>query len=368
MSLVTQMMRDLEAEKSAAQDQNKNELPLFAAANLLYGKHHQPTAKRARLILIVALVLALGLLFVDRVLLAPPHNLIDNGPVDVDEKNNFTNQPIADSHSIKVNAKNKEEVEAVYANKSEATITATITNSVTSKKPLIEASVENDHRLIRRSESHSSKSAPKQAAIKKPRKLSPEALDTQRYEKASQLLANSGYTSAINYLSVQLPKKIMVVKALRYFKSVILNISLMIEAQRFLEAEDLLVLYSQAHPSNRDFYKLNIRLALAQQEYISALALLDEYSIPINQDPEFTEFRAVIQHIQGNYAQAQSSYKQLLQFNNRRSRWWMGLAIALDASANFEGAGQAYRQALLTVDLSSAHGTYASRRITELAQ
>ena len=72
MNLVTQMVRDLESDHSSTEKEKKGELPLFAAANLLYGKNHQPTAKRARLIIIISLLLAMALLMVDRILL-PQH-------------------------------------------------------------------------------------------------------------------------------------------------------------------------------------------------------------------------------------------------------------------------------------------------------
>ena len=71
---------------------------------------------------------------------------------------------------------------------------------------------------------------------------------------------------------------------------------------------------------------------------------------------------------QSRYVDAADSYNQLLQFDNRPARWWMGLAVAFDGSADFQRAEQAYQQVLLTTDLTKEHSVYALRRISDLSQ
>lgn len=367
MSIITQMMRDLDADESAVKDKKQNSLPLFAAANLLYDNHHQPTAKRARLIMVVALLLALGLLFVDRVLLAELYKPIVGHQYNA----NTPSQKTFKRTSIPV-----KEIEETTATEY-SVITAGLglaedfpmdkpSNQPSSQKgskpkndkPQSQASVNTDVTAPEKK--------PTQVAIKKSRPLSAKALDIQRYEKASQILAQYGQSHAIDFLAKQLPTAFTHIKNMQYFKSVILNISLLINAHRFLEAEALLATYQAAHPSNVDFIKLAIRLSMAQRAYTDALALLNQHSIAISDDAEFTELRAAIQHAQGRYLDAQTSYQQLLQFDSRPSRWWMGLAIAFDAAANFKAAEQAYTQVLLASDVSVEHSAYASKRLTDV--
>ena len=143
---------------------------------------------------------------------------------------------------------------------------------------------------------------------------------------------------------------------------------MLIETQRFLQAEFLIDQYQKVYPSNNDFSKLRIRLLMAQKNYPQVLILLDSLSMPINVDAEFEELRAVSQQAQGQYVDAQNTYKKLLEFDNRSARWWMGLAVAFDSSADFKSAEQAYHQVLLSEDLTAEHNTYALRRITDISR
>ena len=204
--------------------------------------------------------------------------------------------------------------------------------------------------------------------LKVKRPLNQESADKRDYENALELLSHKGEIAAINYLSQHQAKSDTEIKQRRFFKSVILYASLLVETQRYSAAESLLKTYQAAHSDKQAFSKLLIRLALKQYNYQQALVLLDKFSLPINQDAEFTELRAVTQQAQSRYVEAADSYQQLLQFDNRRARWWMGLAVAFDGSADFQRAEQAYQQVLLSSDLTTEHNVYALRRINDLSQ
>ncbi len=404
MSLVTQMVRDLESDNSKTEAVNneavnnaavkKIELPLFAAANLLYGKNHQPTAERARLIMLVALLLALVLLLFDRVLLPPQYkhklsvevddntlaadgesldeadfyrdNLVielsdDALKIVVDDKSNIAKEAEIkrDESAFQQHQINNQAVKAVWGKD-----TNKDTNEDTNKRPEKETITkkENEDRL------KDNEKPAEQLVLKKNRPLSAEAIDIRNYEKAMTLLAKKGAIAAIDYLGQHQEKTILDIERREFFKSAILYSSLLIETQNFSQAELLIIQYHEAHPSNNNFSKLRIRLAMAQQNFSQAIQLLDAFSVPIDSDAEFTALRAVIHQAQGQYIDAQQAYKQLLQSDSSSARWWMGLAVAFDSSADFGSAEQAYQQVLLSADLTSEHNAYALRRISDISR
>ena len=388
MSLVTQMVRDLEVDSPQPQVEKRGELPLFAAANILYGKHHQPTAKRARIILLIALLLALILILVDRVLLPSQYKLkfsdkvesnsfVESQEVFVDEADLYSDVPVIKQSNNDFRLSNKNAKELNQELREVGETTATLESEKTEAISVMRTdTAENIELPLKDKESKTIQ----QNIIKTKRSLSDREIDINHYEKALSLLGEHGAVAAINYLSSDLnnhlnnhlishqAKAAEDIKVSGFFKSIILHASLLIETQRFSQADVLIDQYQKVYPSNTDFSKLNIRLLMAQNNYPQVLSLLDSLSMPINVDAEFEELRAVSQQAQGQYVDAQNTYKKLLEFDNRSARWWMGLAVAFDSSADFKSAEQAYHQVLLSEDLTAEHNTYALRRITDISR
>ena len=388
MSLVTQMVRDLEVDSPQPQVEKRGELPLFAAANILYGKHHQPTAKRARIILLIALLLALILILVDRVLLPLQYKLkfsdkvesnsfVESQEVFVDEADLYSDVPVIKQSNNDFRLSNKNAKELNQELREVGETTATLESEKTEAISVMRTdTAENIELPLKDKESKTIQ----QNIIKTKRSLSDREIDINHYEKALSLLGEHGAVAAINYLSSDLnnhlnnhlishqAKAAEDIKVSGFFKSIILHASLLIETQRFSQADVLIDQYQKVYPSNTDFSKLNIRLLMAQNNYPQVLSLLDSLSMPINVDAEFEELRAVSQQAQGQYVDAQNTYKKLLEFDNRSARWWMGLAVAFDSSADFKSAEQAYHQVLLSEDLTAEHNTYALRRITDISR
>jgi len=388
MSLVTQMVRDLEVDSPQPQVEKRGELPLFAAANILYGKHHQPTAKRARIILLIALLLALILILVDRVLLPSQYKLkfsdkvesnsfVESQEVFVDEADLYSDVPVIKKSNNDFRLSNKNAKELNQELREVGETTATLESEKTEAISVMRTdTAENIELPLKDKESKTIQ----QNIIKTKRSLSDREIDINHYEKALSLLGEHGAVAAINYLSSDLnnhlnnhlishqAKAAEDIKVSGFFKSIILHASLLIETQRFSQADVLIDQYQKVYPSNTDFSKLKIRLLMAQKNYPQVLSLLDSLSMPINVDAEFEELRAVSQQAQGQYVDAQNTYKKLLEFDNRSARWWMGLAVAFDSSADFKSAEQAYHQVLLSEDLTAEHNTYALRRITDISR
>ena len=388
MNLVTQMVRDLEVDSPQPQVEKRGELPLFAAANILYGKHHQPTAKRARIILLIALLLALILILVDRVLLPSQYKLkfsdkvesnsfVESQEVFVDEADLYSDVPVIKQSNNDFRLSNKNAKELNQELREVGETTATLESEKTEAISVMRTdTAENIELPLKDKESKTIQ----QNIIKTKRSLSDREIDINHYEKALSLLGEHGAVAAINYLSSDLnnhlnnhlishqAKAAEDIKVSGFFKSIILHASLLIETQRFSQADVLIDQYQKVYPSNTDFSKLNIRLLMAQNNYPQVLSLLDSLSMPINVDAEFEELRAVSQQAQGQYVDAQNTYKKLLEFDNRSARWWMGLAVAFDSSADFKSAEQAYHKVLLSENLTAEHNTYALRRITDISR
>ena len=286
MSLVTQMVRDLESDHSKTEKENKGELPLFAAANLLYGKNHQPTAKRARLIIIISLLLAMALLMVDRILL-PQHykwklsgndelnslagvkaavpdmfetldlyideSDIKTSEADLSESRDSNEMTVSAKHddtlytpdatdipnTVLLQAKPSESIAVIHEYKVKAhkvksaeddvqVVTANKAGESNKRRIII-----NEITVAQPTSASIPEPAEESAILKVKRPLNQESIDIRNYENALALLSDKGVIAAINYLSQHQAKSDAEIKGRRYFKSVILHASLLVETQRF---------------------------------------------------------------------------------------------------------------------------------------
>ncbi len=218
------------------------------------------------------------------------------------------------------------------------------------------------------------------AVVKTARPLSAAALDKQTVNKANRLLASGLNDTAIKWLVDRLAQNS------RLVNSAALYAKLLISDSQFDDAANIIQKYKTGSSENLPladskrvgalttalgkteliFTKLDIRLAIAKQQYDQALLLIDNAAVPVHRDAGFLELRAAIFQAQEKYADAILAYEKLLAFNSNRSQWWMGLAVAMDASAKFSGAKQAYQNALALGGLESSLGQYANARIAQL--
>lgn len=100
------------------------------------------------------------------------------------------------------------------------------------------------------------------------------------------------------------------------------------------------------YPQKFDYLILLARVQQAAGEYIPALQSLSR--IPdedLLSRQKWIQESSIGQKVR-NYTLAEDSYRKLLQTEATQSRWWMGLAYALDAQKKYDIAIEAYRQAL----------------------
>ena len=91
--------------------------------------------------------------------------------------------------------------------------------------------------------------------------------------------------------------------------------------------------------------KLYARALLQLNRDQQAITLLREHAPPVAQDPEYHALLAALYQRAGRYDDAIALYRDLLQRNPHQALWWMGLAMALEASQRPANALSAYQQA-----------------------
>ncbi|MFT5235366.1 MAG: MSHA biogenesis protein MshN [Shewanella sp.] len=115
---------------------------------------------------------------------------------------------------------------------------------------------------------------------------------------------------------------------------------------RLASASNTLKEGTELFPQRFDYLMLQARVQQAGGEFQQALASLsqipDDASIS---KQKWTQESSLAQKVK-NYTLAENSYRKLLQTEATQSRWWMGLAYALDAQTKYATAIEAYRQAL----------------------
>lgn len=94
------------------------------------------------------------------------------------------------------------------------------------------------------------------------------------------------------------------------------------------------------------FAKLRARLQSARGDLASALDTLSLAVPPVAEDLEFHALKAAIAQQAGNYALAEAVYQELTAVQSGNATWQAGLGIALDAQSKSEAARVAFQRAL----------------------
>lgn len=395
MSLVAQVIRDLNASDPNGVAAEHGKLPLFAAAEQL---HNEQKQRGSRLMLVLLVVITIMVIVVSGYLFVIPHQnissasvsdvgqIVSNEQSDIADYSTEVAMPVAEVPAVDPAIASAAKIAEVISVKNQpiSEPVNVVNNSVSTDaiidKPKVSESVETlaangqRRKIIQSSVAIDDLAAVQKAtppvAVKTARVLSAADIDLQIEAEANRILASGLRSTAVNFLSDKLAGQStdgeLLAEALIKVKSAALYAALLIESQQFETVDALLPIYVKAHPQSLDFARLQVRSAMAQQDYLQAITLLDNFAVPVDHDPTFTELRAAAQQAQGYYSLAAVSYKALLAVDNRSSRWWMGLAVALDASAEFAEAKQAYSNAMLAADLPAGLSNYASQRIAQL--
>lgn len=121
-------------------------------------------------------------------------------------------------------------------------------------------------------------------------------------------------------------------------------------------------------PQQWEFYVILSRIQTEIKAYDAALATLA--MIPDNSTWARDKWIAQTDLAQTskNFTLAEAAYRNLLVSESTQSRWWMGLAYALDSQTKYSQAAQAYRSALSYEGLSTSAMTFIEKRLDQLGE
>ena len=93
--------------------------------------------------------------------------------------------------------------------------------------------------------------------------------------------------------------------------------------------------------------------------------VLEKYRARAAGDPEYLALMAAIFQRAGQHADAARAYRQAVTAQPRQGKWWLGMAISLEAVNNPKAAREAYHRAA-TSGLDGNLKQYAEQRLAAL--
>jgi MSHA biogenesis protein MshN len=137
-----------------------------------------------------------------------------------------------------------------------------------------------------------------------------------------------------------------------------------IEAKRYAEAQALLAQDVSGAPAGEELVLLRARLLVEQGQLERALALLEPAAG--GGSAERLAFAAALLQRKGAHAEARELYTRALRSDPGQARYWLGLAISLEAGREPAAAIAAYRRALSLSGLELASRRFAGERMQAL--
>ncbi|HET7569957.1 MAG TPA: tetratricopeptide repeat protein [Gammaproteobacteria bacterium] len=132
-------------------------------------------------------------------------------------------------------------------------------------------------------------------------------------------------------------------------------------------AIQLFVTGMQADPAHRErFARAYARLLVAHNQVAQAVTILKDTLPPAAQAPEHYAFLAALEERQGQHQAAVTNYAKALAVQPAQGRWWAGLAVAYDQLREPDKALAAYQRARDAGGLGVTLATYVNQRISAL--
>lgn len=198
--------------------------------------------------------------------------------------------------------------------------------------------------------------------IRSPRELSFTERDLRQVQDAMQLLARSQRDQALNGLQSFLndnPGAYQTREAL---------VKLALQGGDLASAERLLDAGLSLNPNRAQFRKLQARIYLTNGNADRALSLLSTGMPSIANDLEYHDLLATAYLSARDFDNAAKTYEQLVQTNRGEARWWYGLASAWDSLGRYRDAALAYEQAIKLPNLSASLRQRSQVRVAEIGQ
>ncbi|MGB5325708.1 MAG: hypothetical protein WBN40_09840 [Pseudomonadales bacterium] len=178
--------------------------------------------------------------------------------------------------------------------------------------------------------------------------------------KASELVEHGAAEMARQMLQSEIGQ------SMEFPDSAALLASLLVEHRAFDRAGEILASYINTHPGHNTLQITQLRLQLSQGSFDQVLQGVNAMSPGLRDRVDVIELQAAALQSIGDYSAASYYYRQLLRRDDTNARWWMSLAVALDADAQTQEARRAYTIALEHRGLGVALARYARQRLAQL--
>ena len=142
--------------------------------------------------------------------------------------------------------------------------------------------------------------------------------------------------------------------------------TLKIGAQQSDQAESLIDAGLELDRTHAGLRKLKARLLIQRGELTDAVRLLGENHPDVSSDSEFHQIRAAALQAAGEHQQAAEAYHRLLQLRASEPRWWIGLAMSLEALQQPQQAKQAYQNVFKIPQVPPVLADFVSQRLAQL--
>ncbi len=141
-----------------------------------------------------------------------------------------------------------------------------------------------------------------------------------------------------------------------------------IKQGRWIEASELLREGLTYSPEHRTFSKLYARAMMQLNQDAQAIAVLKKYAPAVESDPDYFAILAALYQRQNQHGHAADLYARLVSVNPNKGVWWVGLGISLEAMGRKQDALQAYGHARKTGNLHNEVARFADNRLVALEE
>lgn len=141
--------------------------------------------------------------------------------------------------------------------------------------------------------------------------------------------------------------------------------ALLVRARRLVEAAPVLEQGLARHPADPEVAQLMARLRLEQGNVASAIAVLEQAASGASGDAAYLSLLAQLRQRNGDHAESVRRYREALRLRPEPA-WFVGVAISLEALGQRDAATAAYRRAVVG-GASGSLGDYARSRLGTLS-
>ena len=193
--------------------------------------------------------------------------------------------------------------------------------------------------------------------IKSTAKINLKAQSEKLFNQAQSNLDRGNVSKAKQQLSKALEANI------KNHRARLLLLTLLLDNGNLVEMQKILQTSLNQWPNVNEYRQLQARLYLEKGDKQQALSILQQDIPGVDISTDYHALLAfVAQQLQQDKL-ASKHFQLLLQFNNSRADWWLGIAVSQERLGNNEQALQAYNQSIRRTGLSETVKSYARQRI-----